>query len=155
MTGILITMPSERFKTQEFIQETLRILKSEELPGLIAAISYIPFFGWLFIWIFRKDQKFASFHILQALKLNVGFIAIYAVVWFLREFPVISWILSLIRVNPIVTDFISYVSWIVFLGYSALGAWNAYQEKESTLPFFPEMENELQKIFKKIRTGSP
>lgn len=67
----------------------------------------------------------------------------------------ISWILSLIRMNPIVTDFISYVSWIAFLSYSLLGAWNAYQEKESTLPFFPEMENELQKIFKKIRTGSP
>lgn len=87
------------------------------------------------------------------MKLNIGFIAVNAVVWFLREFPVISWILSLIRVNPIVTDFISYVSWIVFLGYSTLGAWNAYQEKEFTLPFFPEMENELQKIFKKIRIG--
>lgn len=36
-------MSSERFKTQELIQETLRILKSEELPGLIAALSYIPF----------------------------------------------------------------------------------------------------------------
>ncbi|WP_016753775.1 hypothetical protein [Leptospira santarosai] len=146
-------MSSERFKTREFIQETLRILKSEELPGFIAAISYVPFFGWIFIRVFRKNQKFTSFHILQALKLNIGFIAVNAVVWFLREFPVISWILSLIRVNPIVTDFISYVSWIVFLGYSTLGAWNAYQEKEFTLPFFPEMENELQKIFKKIRIG--
>ncbi|EMN01962.1 Tic20-like protein [Leptospira noguchii str. 1993005606] len=148
-------MSSERFKTQELIQETLRILKSEELPGLIAAFSYLPFFGWLFLWIFRKTQKFAYFHILQSLKLNCAFIVIYSLVWFLREFPVISWILSLIRINPIVTDFISYVSWIAFLCYSLLGAWNAYQEKESTLPFFPEMENELQKIFKKIRTGSP
>ncbi|PJZ56403.1 hypothetical protein [Leptospira barantonii] len=148
-------MSSERFKTQEFIQEMLRILKSEELPGLVAAISYVPFFGWLFVWVFRKAQTFAAFHIVQALKLNIGFIGIYSVVWFLREFPVISWILSLIRVNPIVTDFISYVSWIAFLGYSALGAWNAYQEKEFTLPFFPEIENEIQRIFKKIRTGSP
>ncbi|MBM9579118.1 hypothetical protein JWG45_18390 [Leptospira sp. 201903070] len=148
-------MSSERFKTQEFIQETLRILKSEEFPGSIAGLSYVPFFGWLFVWVFRKAQDFASFHIVQAMKLNIAFIAIYSFVWFLREFPVISWLLSLIRVNPIVTDFISYVSWIAFLGYSALGAFKAYQEKKFVLPFFPELENEIQRIFKKIRTGSP
>ncbi|XDD50322.1 DUF4870 domain-containing protein [Leptospira sp. WS92.C1] len=148
-------MSSERFKTQEFIQETLRILKSEEFPGPIAALSYFPFFGWVLVWVFRKTQKFASFHSVQALKLNIGFVAMYSVVWFLREFPVVSWILSLIRVNPIVTDFISYISWIAFLGYSILGALKAYQEKEYTLPFFPEMENEIQRLFKKVRTGSP
>ncbi|MEI1277343.1 DUF4870 domain-containing protein [Leptospira venezuelensis] len=144
-------MSDQRFNTREFLEETKRLLEGEEYPNLFAAISYIPFLGWVIPWFFRKKQEICKFHALQAIKLNLGFLFLYLVVWFLREFPILSTILKWIHANPIVTDFISYVAWLALLGYGILGALQAYQGKLFVLPLFPEIENEVRKILSKIR----
>ncbi|TGK11673.1 hypothetical protein EHO60_05095 [Leptospira fletcheri] len=144
-------MSSQRFNTREFLEDVRKLLEGEEYPNSFAAISYIPFFGWFLPWFFRKHQEICKFHAIQAMKLNAGFVFLYLVVWFLREFPILSSILKLIRANPIVTDFLSYVAWVLLTIYSVLGALWAYQGKKAVLPFFPEIENEVRKILGKIR----
>ncbi|PJZ71009.1 hypothetical protein CH373_00290 [Leptospira perolatii] len=144
-------MPSQRFNTREFLEETKRLLEGEEYPNTFAAISYIPFVGWMIPWFFRKGQEICRFHSLQAIKVNIGFVFLYLLVWFLREFPILSWLLRVIKANPIVTDFLSYVAWILLIFYCGLGAAQARQGKHSALPLLPEIENEVRKVLRKIR----
>ncbi|EQA35692.1 Tic20-like protein [Leptospira inadai serovar Lyme str. 10] len=144
-------MSSQRFNTREFLEDLKRLLQGDDYPNSFAAISYIPFFGWVLPWFFRKRQEICRFHAVQAMKLNSGFVFLYLVVWFLREFPILSTILKLIKANPVVTDFLSYIAWSLLTIYSLIGAIQAYQGKNYVLPFFPEIENEVRKILGKIR----
>ncbi|EPG65465.1 hypothetical protein ACE5IS_06665 [Leptospira wolffii] len=144
-------MSDQRFNAREFLEETKRVLEGDEYPNLFAAISYIPFVGWILPWFFRKNQEICKFHAIQAIKLNSGFVFLHLVVWFLREFPILSTILKWIHANPVVTDFIDYVAWLALLGYGILGAFQAYQGKLFVLPLFPEIEHEVRKILSKIR----
>ena len=128
------------------IEKTKDHLKGDDNPELYAAIAYIPFVGWAIPFFFRKHQKLCEFHAKQAFKVNLGIAGLLFIVWILRYFPIISWLLSVIKFNPIVTDFLSYATWILLIAYSALGASKAYNKEMYELPLVAEIEERIKDI---------
>lgn len=142
-------MSSGKFSVSDLVKSFEKAadhVKGDESPHTYAALAYIPFIGWILPFAFRKHQKLCDFHATQAFKLNLGIAAIMCTVWILKFFPIISWILTTIKFNPIVTDFLNYLAWIVLIAFSALGAVKAYNKEMYELPFISEIENKIREI---------
>ncbi|MCE9499291.1 MAG: DUF4870 domain-containing protein [Leptospira sp.] len=128
------------------IEKATDHLKGDDKPELYAAIAYIPFVGWIIPFAFRKHQKLCEFHAKQSFKVNLGIAGILFTIWILRYFPIISWLLTLVKFNPIVTDFLNYAAWILLIGYSVLGASKAYNKEMYELPLVAEIEEKIKDI---------
>ncbi|MCC6274856.1 MAG: DUF4870 domain-containing protein [Leptospiraceae bacterium] len=142
-------MSSGKFSVGDVVKSVEKAadhVKGDDSPELYAALAYVPFIGWILPFAFRKHQKLCDFHATQAFKLNLGIAAIMCTVWILKYFPIISWVLSAIKFNPIVTDFLNYLAWIVLISFSSLGAIKAYKKEMYELPLIAEIEEKIKEI---------
>jgi uncharacterized membrane protein len=132
-----------------YLSQFLENAKGEENQNYYSAAAYVPFVGWLFVYIFRRNQSFCVFHAFQALKINLLVSIVFFILWFFTSFPPVKWLLSLVLFVPIVTDFLEYVTWVFLLSYSSWGAYLAYTGNETFLPFLDKLENFLEKSEKR------
>jgi len=105
---------------------------------LAAALGYIPIFGWIFPYYFKKDDDFAQFHGKQALHLNIVLFGVYFVIWVLENFPLTSWVFG----EGSFLHAISHSAWLITaFGYLALcivGAFKAMSEEKWRIPYLSE-----------------
>lgn len=142
-------MSTYKFSSKDLLQflQRLRLhVEGERDPNLYAAIAYIPFGGWLVPYLFRKDQALCEFHAIQALKLNLGATLLFFCTWLLKVTPILSWILNLLKFNPIVTDFLIYVTWVFLIAYSGLGMYKAYNSEIYEFPYFGIIEKKIKEF---------
>lgn len=133
--------PSPWQKLQAYLTGLYQHAKSEKDPNIYAAIAYIPLFGWLIAYFFRPKQKLCMFHAYQSFKLNLIALGLFFILWFITNFPLISWFLKLILFQPIVTDFLYYTVWLALFGLSTYAAYKAYEMEEYYLPFMKELDD--------------
>jgi uncharacterized membrane protein len=98
-----------------------------------AAIGYIPVVGWLYVLLTQQNNKFAIFHVRQAIGL-VLYLALIFVIW-----AVFTWIISWIPYGFLIGNALFALVLAAFLfGLIALisGIVNASRGKPSVMPIF-------------------
>ena len=128
-----------------YLNQFLEHTRGEENQNYYSSSAYVPFVGWLFVYVFRREQPFCVFHAFQALKINLLVSIAFFILWFLTSFPPVKWFLSLVFFVPIVTDFLEYLTWVFLLFYSGWGAYLAYTGHETFLPYLDKLEKFLDK----------
>lgn len=132
-------------KIQKLVADIWDHARSDKSPNLYACFAYLPILGWLVAYFFRPKQKLCMFHAYQSFKMNLIAGFVFFIIWFITSFPPISWVLRLFYFQPIVTDFIQYITWAVLIGLSILGAYKAYDFEEYYLPYMEKIDNLIHK----------
>jgi uncharacterized membrane protein len=106
------------------------VSKTRTFPAFLAYL--LPVFGWLYVFLFRKEDEFAVYHAKQSMTLTIAAIGA-PVVW-----AVAAWVFAWIPLlGPVIA---ASLSALVILAYIALGAiWivgmvNALQAKMNPVP---------------------
>lgn len=115
---------------------------------LLAASAYIPVFGWIYPYIFKKDDELCQFHGLQSLKLNGVILFIYFAVWIAEHFPILSWFFADGRIFHPLSQALWVISLSVFLIVSLVAAYRAFSEEAWEIPY---LADGIRDVFEKIR----
>lgn len=113
-----------------------------------AAIAYVPLAGWIFPYLFRKEDELCQFHGKQGLKLNIVIVAIYFVIWVIENFPLTAWLFGLDEPLHPLTRTVWLVALVAYLGASAMAAAKALTEEKWSVPYLDEV---LDRIMDRIR----
>lgn len=135
---------SGRDKLKDVSGNVQKSLNDDSNDRTYGTIAYFPVIGFLIVFLFKKKQKFAQLHAINALYIQIFFTAVWLTVWLLENLPIIEWILGLIQFKPNMTNAIMYLDIIFLLGFSIYGAVQAYSGKPFKVPY-------LSALFQKIR----
>ena len=107
---------------------------------LAAALAYLPVVGWLYVFLFQRQNRLAVYHLRQSIGLIVYLIAalaVWAVVgWVLAWIPFMA-ILSVALFTLVIAAYLyGFVAWI-------LGIVNALNNRLNPLPGFGEWASRL------------
>ena len=100
--------------------------------------TYFPFIGWLYPFIFKKNNRFAMHHGRQALIMAIIFTAVPIMLTFSSVFIPRSY-----RVVQLVFVLLVYLSHLV---YFALCAWGFIKVKENKMYDFPVIMRYAKKL---------
>ena len=105
-----------------------------------AALAYIPVIGWLYVYLFQRNNPLAVYHLRQGLGLVLFLIGIFvgwAVIgWLLAWIPYVA-IISIALFTVVIA---AYLFGVVAL---VLGLANALQNRLAPLPLFGGWANRL------------
>jgi uncharacterized membrane protein len=116
---------------------------------LSAAIAYIPLFGWVFPYVFKKEDDLCQFHGLQAMKLNAALVGVYFVVWVIENFPLTGFLFGKGAVFNPLTESVWLVAMIAYCVVSGIAAFKAFSEEKWEIPYFIEYLDEFIDQIKK------
>ncbi|OHD64988.1 MAG: hypothetical protein A2176_04350 [Spirochaetes bacterium RBG_13_51_14] len=101
-------------------------------------LTYFPFIGWLYPFIFKKDDAFAMHHGKQAFIMALLFTAIPIAITFSAAFIPITW-----RVIKLIFAILIYLS---HLAYFALCAWGLLKVWDRSAYEFPVIMRFAKKL---------
>ena len=113
-----------------------------------AAVGYVPLFGWIVPYLFKKDDEFCRFHGEQAMKLNGAFLAFYFVIWVIENFPLTAILFGLDSIFHPITRSLWLVGVIGYLALSAIGAFKALSEEKWEIPYLIKYVDEAIDLIK-------
>ena len=87
-----------------------------DVPIQFIWVTYFPFIGWFYPFIYKKDDAFAMHHAKQAFIMAVFFTAVPVAITFLTVFVPISW-----RAVKLVSATLVYLSHVSYFFLSVLG----------------------------------
>lgn len=108
-----------------------------------AAIGYVPLFGWILPYLFKKDDEFCRFHGEQAMKLNVTIVVFYFAIWVIENFPLTAIIFGLDAVFHPITRSLWLVGAIGYLAISGIAAFKALSEEKWEIPYLMKYVDEV------------
>lgn len=100
-----------------------------------AAIAYVPLFGWILPYLFKKDDPLCRFHGEQAMKLNLAIVAFYFAIWVLEHFPLTAILFGYDAVFHPLTRSLWLVGAIGYMAISAIGAFKALSDEKWEIPY--------------------
>lgn len=112
--------------------------QSQRLPAFIA--YFLPIIGWIYLGIFENKNKFARFHMRQAVGLFL-FLLLVTIGW-----GIVTWVLAWIPyafVLGIALFSLPFTAYIFGVIAWVIGMINALNEKEAYLPFIGGYSNRL------------
>ncbi len=112
---------------------------------MVAAAAYIPLFGWIYPYVSRKEDELCQFHGRQGMLLNGVMVAIYFVVWLLENFPLTAWLFGKDAWFAPITQSVSLIAVLVYIGLSLMAAFKAMTEEKWAIPYLEEIVDRLQK----------
>ena len=121
---------------------------AENRDLLIAALAYIPLFGWIYPSLFKKEDDFCQFHVRQSMQLNGIILAVYFAVWILENFPIVSWIFGPDMLFFHLSRSVWILSAIAFIAVSIHASLKALEGERWAVPFMNEY---LKKFYSMIR----
>jgi uncharacterized membrane protein len=107
---------------------------------LPAALAYVPVIGWLYVYLFQRNNSLAMFHLRQCVGLFL-FLAAALAIW-----AAIAWILALIPSMAVIGIALFTLVMAVYLyGFVAwiMGILNALRDKSDPLPWFGRWASRL------------
>ncbi len=111
---------------------------SSRLPAVI--VYLVPIIGWLYVFLFQRQNSLAIFHLKQAIGL-VLFLISALIIW-----AVVGWALAWIPLLAVISVALFAVVMAVYI-YGAIawimGMLNAWNNRLEPLPFFGEWANRL------------
>src|SRR5262245_57941813 len=108
------------------------------LPAIL--VYLLPIVGWLYVFLFQRQNRLAIFHLKQAIGLVLFLITALAV-W-----AVVAWLLALIPLMATISvGLFTLVMAVYFYGFVAwiFGMINAANNRLVTLPGFGDWANRL------------
>ncbi len=121
---------------------------------LIAALSYVPLFGWIFPYYGKKDDELCQFHGKQAMQLNVVMLTVYFSVWILENFPIVSWFFGQDKILHPISQSAWLITAMAFIGLSIYGAFKAFSEEKWEIPGLSELVDKTLEQIKSAKPGS-
>jgi uncharacterized membrane protein len=107
---------------------------------LPAVLAYIPIVGWLYVFLFERQNAVAVFHLRQSIGLFlflVGVIVGWVVIaWLLAWIPYMEILAVALFTLVIAAYMYGAVAWV-------LGLFNALTNRPATLPLFGQWANRL------------
>jgi len=123
------------------IQDKMRNIHGSD--DYIAAVAYIPLFGWIFPYFAKKDDPLCQFHGKQAMQLNLVILIVYFFVWLLEHFPILSWLFAEGQLLHPVTRSMWLISAAIYVGLSIFCAFKALSDEQWEIPKLNEYVNKV------------
>ncbi len=131
-------------------------LKNNSSDGdqISAAVAYVPLFGWILPYLFKKDDPLCRFHGEQAMKLNGAIVAFYFAIWVLEHFPLTAILFGYDAVFHPLTRSLWLVGALGYMAISAVGAFKALSDEKWEIPYLMKYLDEAFDLLQSEKPGA-
>lgn len=125
-----------------------KIQDGDELSSMVA---YVPIIGWIVAkFLNKRKDELSEYHIQQAKEINILIILMYLLIWFLENFPLLSWLFGKNRFLHPLAESVWLVSLFSYIGISIYSLYKALNDEIWSYPYREQINHNLKKNNNKI-----